>query len=1065
MNIAELSIRRPVLIVCLVLMMLAVGLLSLWRMPVDQFPEVKMPYISIEVVYPGAGPEEMANLISKPLEEELRTIGGAKNVMCYNYESATFSWVEFALETDPDYAEQQVRAKVALAKSRMPKEVEDPLIQRFDLSDQPVVTLALEGPQSRYALFELADRTLRPRFEQISKVSQVKIYGGSKREIQVQLDRKKLTEYEVSVSQVGQALEMGGSNIPLGKRPHPAMPGKEMIYRSLGEFDSLQKIKDVVVKYFGNDYPTRIGDLGRVVDTHEDDISRSYVNGHAAVVMDIYRQSGANTVEVADRVQKKIKVLRAELKQKYPELTLVVVRDGAKSIRANILDVGESIGIGIVLTVLVVFFFLGSVRSTLITGIALPNSLIGAFVLIAAAGFSVNTLTLLALSLAVGLLIDDAIVVRENIFRHLELGKDPHRAAVEGTQEVMLAVIATTLAVIAVFGPIAFVGGITGKFLREFGLSVCFVMAISLFDALTVGPMLSARFAKKQESRGFIARAWTWLMHPLVSGFDRFQNWLEHLYGGLAAWTIRHRIWVLVASVGFVVGSYYTLPFIPKTFLPPNENGELEVRLELPPGSSLDATEKIALRVEQDIRRHPEVAVAAMVAGVGSELTRAKIFVQLKPAKERKKSCAEVKDEIRKDLEPYKDYRIQVTDYDILFGGERPFVVKVFSTDVKALEEGAANVLAAMKRHPGFLEADSSYRSGKPELRLRYREEETKRLGVSTRLAGAELRAQVEGITPVKFREAGDEWNVRVRLQDADREMRRAFPDILIPNLSQRLVALSSVATMENAEGLNTVYRQNSQRMVWLSSDLEKGYGVGDVMEWLKKEIAEKKLLPPGVDFQFEGQGEQFDEMATNMGLAAFLSILFIYLVLASLYESFITPLALLLPLPLAVSGAFIALWLAKESLNIYSVIAVIMLLGIATKNSILLIDYTYQLMDKGKDLAEALIEAGRTRLRPILMTSMALVAGTLPVAIGLNEASKQRTGMGWVIIGGVISSTLLSLVVVPAVLMMFGSRRTKVAAQAVGTVKGSGTSETKPVQLEASKKKTSRPSKSERRK
>jgi HAE1 family hydrophobic/amphiphilic exporter-1 len=1026
MNVAEIAIRRPVFIVCLVLMMLAVGTLAYFRLPVDQFPEVKMPYINVQIIYPGAGPEEMANLVSKPLEEDLRTIAGVKNVMCYNYEGATFAWVEFSLETNPDYAEQQVRAKVSVAKTRMPKDVEEPLIQRFDVSDQPVVSIALQGPQNRYALYELADRELRPRFEQIAKVSQVKIYGGSKREIQVLLERKKLAEYEVSVSQVGQALEMGGANIPLGKRPDPKQTSREIIYRSLGEFDELQKIRDVVVKYFGNDFPTRIRDLGTVVDTHEDETSRSYVNGESAIILEVYRQSGANTVDVAKRLQKRIREIQREVLDRYPGAKLTLVRDGAKSIRDNLQDVSESILIGMGLTVLVVFFFLGSLRSTLITGVALPNSLIGAFVLVAAAGFSVNTLTLLALSLSVGLLIDDAIVVRENIFRHLEMGKPPIVAALEGTQEVLLAVIATTLAVIAVFAPIAFVGGITGQFLREFGLTVCFVMFISLFDALTVGPMLSARYAGKRENKFFLVRFWTWLMRPLLNLFNRSQAWLEERYAGVARFTIRHSVWVLLISVLLVVLCYMTVPLIPKTFLPSNENGELQVSLELEPGSTLEATETIARKVETVIRQQPAVATTSLIAGVESELTKAKIFVMLKPARQRKQNCAQFKESLRKALAPYRDYRIQVADYDILFGGERPFVIKIFSPDPAALEQGAEKVLAAMKQYHGFLEARSSYRTGKPELRLRYQEERAKQLGVSTRLAGAELRAQIEGITPVKFRQGGEEWDVRVRLQEQDRELQRAFPEILIPNLSQRLVALSQVARLERREGLNTVYRQNSQRMIWISSDVAEGYGVGDLMTWIIKEIKDKQLLPPGVYYKFEGQGEQYDELSSNMALAAFMAILFIYLVLASLYESFITPLALLLPLPLAVSGAFVALWLAKESLNIYSIIATIMLLGIATKNSILLIDYTNQLVAKGRSLSEALVEAGRTRLRPILMTSMALVAGTLPVAIGLNEASKQRSSMGWVIIGGVVSSTLLSLVVVPAVLTLFRGRKTK---------------------------------------
>jgi hydrophobic/amphiphilic exporter-1 (mainly G- bacteria), HAE1 family len=1026
MNIAELAIRRPVFITCLVILMLSVGVLSFFRLPTDQFPNVEIPYISVTVVYPGAGPEEMASLVAKPIEDEVRTIAGIQNVMSFNREGISHSFFEFTLETQPAEAEQQVRDKVALAKVRMPKEVQEPMVQRFGFSDQAIVTMALRGPRSRYELFEIADRKIKPEFEQVSKVSRVDIFGGAKREIQVLLDRDKLAEHEISVNQVGQALEMGGSNIPLGKRPDPGHPGREWIYRSLGEFNSLEKIRTVIVSFFGNDIPTRLSDLGQVVDGHREETSKAFLNGEPTLVLEIYRQNGANTVAVADQVRARMQELNAGLLQAYPGVSLTLVRDGAKSIRDNIVDVSESILIGILLTVVVVFFFLGNVRSTLITGVALPNSLIGAFVLISAAGFSVNTMTLLALSLSVGLLIDDAIVVRENIFRHIELGQPPRTAALEGTQEVMLAVIATTLAVVSVFGPIAFVSGITGKFLREFGLTICFIMAISLFDALTMGPMLSALFAGRGTSRFALVRFFSDLVAPAVRGFDRFQNWLEKTYAALAEGAVQRPGRVLVVSLILVAASFFTLPFIPKTFMPVMNSGEFTVRMELPPGSSLAATEAAALAVEKRIRAQREVALTSLVIGAEEgDPAQAGIYVLLKPFGERKLSSSAFKQSLRQELAEFKDYRLTLTNFDTIFGGQRPFVLRLLAGDQRLLEAAADQVLQRMRQFPGFVEPDTSYRQGKPELRLTYDEELSKRLGVTTSVAGAEMRAQIEGITPAKFREQGEEWDVRVRLRDEDRDLQGAYPRALIPNLNHRLVRLAQVARLEAATGVTTIYRQNGLRTISLTADIGKGYGVGELMDWVHREAKGKDLIPPGVRYEFSGQGEQHEEMMANMLLAAFLAVLFIYLVLASLYESFLTPFALLLPLPLALSGAFVALWLSRETLNIYSMIATIMLLGIATKNSILLIDYTNQLIRKGKTLAQALVEAGRVRLRPILMTSMALIAGTLPVAIGLNEASKQRSSMGWVIIGGVISSTLLSLVVVPATLTLFRGRET----------------------------------------
>lgn len=1026
MSIAEIAIRRPVFITCLVLLMLATGLIFYFRLPVNFFPEVTMPFIRVLTVYPGAGPKEMENLVSQPIEELVRTIAGVKRVFSFSSEGVSVLFAEFVLEADPVEAEQQMRDKVALARAQMPKEIEDPIVQRYDFADFPVASLALQGPGTTNELYGLAENEIKPSLEQVSQVSQVALFGGSRREIQVQLDRDKLEAYELSVSQIAHAIGMAGQNIPLGKRPDAGDPDREWIFRSLGEFNSLESIRGVIVKFIGNDIPVRLSEVGRVADAHRDETSRAYVNGRPTVVIEVSRQSGANTVAVSDGIRRRMAQLNRELALKHPGAELVLIRDGARPIRDSIADVSESIGIGILLCVLVVFFFLGNLRSTLITGVALPNSLIGAFILIAAAGFSVNVLTLLAMSLAVGLLVDDAIVVRENIFRHIEQGEPPAQAAVVGTHEVLLAVIATTLAIISVFGPIAFVGGITGKFLREFGLTVCFIMLISLFDALTMGPMLSAKFAGQGESRFWLVRAWSGLIRPAVDGFGAFQNWLAEVYGRLAAWSIRHPWLVILGSLLVFAASSATVFVLPKTFLPTPDTGEFQMRLEMAPGTSLAAMERESLAVDEHIRSHPEVADTFLVAGRDQgDPSRASIYIRLKPSQERKLSSKDFKARLRQDLSSFQTVQVQLNDYDELFGGQRPFALNLMGNDGAQLEETARRVLEALKRHPGFVEADWSHRPGKPEMRLVYDERQTKRLGVSTVMAGAEVRAQIEGVTPAKFRDAGEEYDIRVRLRDADRDLQRRFGETLIPNLNYRLVNLSQVARLEPEQGPATISRQNSQRLIEINSDIHPDYGVGELMDYVRREVVDKGLLPPGVTYSYDSQGEQFEEMSQNMTLATVLAVLFIYLVLASLYESFITPLSLLLPLPLAVCGALVALWIGRQSLNIYSIIATIMLLGVATKNSILLIDYTDQLVAKGMKLAEALVAAGRRRLRPILMTSMTLVAGTLPVAIGLNEASKQRTSMGWVIIGGVISSTLLTLVVVPAALTLFRGGKT----------------------------------------
>ncbi len=1024
MSIASFSIKRPVFIVCLVILMLVTGVLSLYKLPVDQFPDVKIPILNVRVIYPGAGPEEMESLIAKPLEEQIRTIPGVKDIHANCYDNFAVVWVEFILETNAMDAEQQIRSKVALAKVKMPKEIEEPVIERFSFTDQAVITAAIESDVSPNELYEYTDKEIKPLLEQLDKVSRVEIFGGSKREIQVLLDRKKLNDYTISVSQAAQAIGLSGQNIPLGKRPDIRDPAKEFIYRSLGEFNTIKDVSNVTVKFIGNDVPIRLSQIATVVDGNEDEESRAFINGKRGIAINIYKQNGSNTVDVADRVKKKLKSIDKKLAVDIKGAKLSIVRDSAIVIRNNIFDVTESIIIGIVLVIIVVFLFLANVRSTVITGLALPNSLIGAFILVLAAGFSVNMLTLLALSLAVGLLVDDAIVVRENIFRHIQMGKDPVKAAEEGTKEVMLAVIATTLSIMSVFGPIAFVGGIAGRFLKEFGLTVCFVMLISLFDALTMGPMLSAKFLSTKESNNIFARIWRRIMAPVTGSFEATQSWLNRNYEKLLKRSIIYPALVIGIAVLLFVLSLYPIvtKAIPQTFLPPPDQGEFKVQLELEPGASLEASYAASKELDEIIRKNPEVELATLVIGGYNGANHAELFVKLVPPEKRKIRGAAFKDKLRGQLTEFKKYNLSINDYDMMFGGQKPFTMSISGNDQKALEEAAKAVLELVKKHPGFVEPDMSFKPGKPEYKMVYDEQKTKQLGISTLIAGAEIRAQIEGVTPAKFREKGKEWNIRVRLQDSDRDLKEFFSSVKVPNVNYRLINIDQAAKLEPAEGPSNVQRNSGLRNIQITSDIATGYGVGNLMNYLNEEIKNKNLLPPGITHQYKGQGEQFDEMSRNLGLAAVLAILFIYIVLASLYESFATPFALLIPLPLAVSGALLGLWITKESLNIFSMIGTIMLFGIATKNSILLVDYTKQLRAQGKDLEEALVTAGKTRLRPIIMTSLTLVAGTIPVAIGLNEAAKQRTSMGVVIVGGVISSTLLTLVVVPAALV-FGGR------------------------------------------
>lgn len=1013
MNLSALAIKRPIFISCIVLLMLAVGYLSFKKLAVDLFPNITFPIVNVTTPYPGTGPAEIETLVSKVIEDEMSNIPGIKNLSSINREGLSIVIAEFTQETDVKYAEQQVRDRVSSARSKLPSDIKEPIIRKIDPSDQPILTIALTADLPMGKLFDLADDTIRPKMEQVPSVGLVEVQGGRKREIQVKLDRNKLKAHELSAMTVSNRIAAAGQNIPVGKYD---TSGKETTFRTLGEFASPQEIGKTIVSFFGSDVPVTVNDLGQVVDTLEDEKSRAFHNGKPTLLLRIYRQSGANTVEVSDHIKKRVISLNEELSSNPGSPKLKVIFDGAKAIRANVDDVKESIYIGILLTVIVVFFFLGNIRSTIITGLALPNSLIGAFILMASAGFSINVMTLLALSLTVGLLIDDAIVVRENIFRHIEMGKKPMQAAYEGTQEVTLAVIATTLTVIAVFGPIGFLQGMVGKFFKEFGLTICFAMAISLFDALTVAPMLSAYFAGNVHLPPKNT-LWGKTAGRFVRSFDDFQSWLEARYVSTLRWTLKHPFFVILSAVAIFIGSIIATRSVPKTFLPAQDMGEFQVMLDMPPGTSLDAMTQVAHQVDEVIRANPEVRdTITTVGGQNTPVNEAQFLVNLVPTHDRSINTTDFKERIRTQLKKFQFANPRVQDVDMVAAGLRPFNLNISGTNLIELEAYAQKVFMRLKEHPGLKDVDISYRPGKPEFQIKLDTTRAEKLGVSTVSAGMELRTQVEGITPAVFRENGREYHIRVRLLDAQRNIQNTFAESYVPNINQNLIRIKDIAQGTSTEGPSQINRQNRARYIRISGDITPGgVGMASVMKDTSDLLENELKLPPGFNYRFVGQAENFKELGQNMLIAVILGTLFIYLVLASLYESFVTPFTIMLVLPLAACGAFYALFITRQSLDLFSMIGCVMLLGVATKNSILLVDYINQLIEQGKERSEAILIAGKNRLRPIIMTSVALIVGMLPVAIGLNEASRQRVSMGIAIIGGLISSTALTLVVTPA--------------------------------------------------
>ncbi|AOP35432.1 multidrug transporter AcrB [Leptospira tipperaryensis] len=1043
MNIAQLSIKRPIFISSIVLLMLLTGWVALGRMGVDLFPDVNIPVVSVTTIYPGAGPEEIEELVSKPMEEELSSISGLKKISSRNQEGVSVVFGEFTLDTDIKYAEQQFRDKVGLVKPKLPTGIREPKVVRFDPADQPIIRLAVFAELDQAQLYDLAKETIKARLEQVQGVGSVKIVGGTRREIQIELDRNKLSSYQMPMVVIANRLKSAGLNVPVGKFETGS---KETSYRTLGRYESLSQIENTIVSFGGEvGNAVLIKQLGTVRDGTEDEETIGYLWASKddvmeektsffakignffkgkkevaeipkeikpALFIDVYKQSGGNTVAVADEVLKRIGKLNDGIKDMEGKPKIRLIRDGSKWIRYNVEDVTEAIVIGMLLAVITVYFFLGNFRSTVITGLALPNSMLGAFVLMWVMGFTINVMTLLALSLAVGLLVDDAIVVRENIFRKLEEGMGVLEASEKGTTEVTLAVIGTSLTVIAVFLPVGFLSGIVGQFFKQFGLTVVFAMLISLFDGLAVAPMLSAYFAGKIDHHAKKNKA--------VEAFDKFQTWLEKQYGRIMRVALKRPGLVLLGALGIFILSIFSLKFVKSTFLPANDQGEFLVTLDLPPGTSLQGTKQVADQVLDVLKKIPEMDMIAVTIGKpdGGEPNAATLAVALVNSKKRKRTTTQVKDDIREILKKFTFARPAVSDYSAVGGGiQYPFQLVIKGENLAEMEVYSKKVVQRLKSISDLADLDTDYRAGKPEYQIHLDNMRMQLVGVLPGVAGSELRYQIAGDEVSKYYDKGIEYEVRMRLRPDQRNLRMAYGQTKVPNIANKLIPLSAISTGKETAGPSRINRIDRARTIVVNANLAPGGAVQDATR-MADEILKKELPPPpGVRYNFQGQSEDFKELLANIILAFGLALIFIYLVLASLYESFITPVTILFAIPPAISGAFFALALTNEMLNLFSMIGLILLMGLVAKNSILLVDYAMQAMrDEGLSREEAIYQAGLVRLRPILMTSLAMIMGTVPIALGFGEAAKSRTAMGIAIIGGLILSTVVTLVVVPSI-------------------------------------------------
>jgi len=1005
MNIADIAIRRPVFTVMVALGLMVLGIRAFFDLGVDLFPDINFPIVVINTTYPGAGPAEVESLVTRPIEDSVASINGLDRVKSFSREGLSTVVVQFKLETDVKLAAVDVREKVAQVRGTLPKDILDPVIARVDPGATPILTYTVSADRPPQEIRQITEDLLKTSLESVEGVAAVNVKGGLEREIQVELSASKLQALNLSAQQVSQIVQAEGLDVPAGRF---TMGGQEVALRARGQFQTVKEIGEIVIPT-PNRVPVKLKEVATIVDGTKESRLRTRVNGADAVSFEVIKGAGTNSLQVVDAVQARLAKLQERLPLGYKVTNIV---DASIYIKENTHEVNIAIVYGGAMAILIIFLFMLDWRSTLISALALPTSVITTFFVMQLMGFTLNMMSLLGLSLAIGLLIDDAVVVRENIFRHMEMGKSPMQAASEGTKEIALAVLATTLTIVAVFVPVAFTKGMVGQFFRQFGLTVAAAVMVSLFVAFTLDPMLSARLVKPIDHNAKEKDARHWFKGPIL----RVLNGLDHTYRGLLGWSLRHRWVVMLGATVMFFGSIYLVKFMGTEFFPKPDRAQFEVHLDMPAGTSIDHMDDTVRQVETLVAENKYIQSQYTTIGINSDPTKARIRIIAVDKNDRPQSLDELKEEIREKVTVIPDLRITMLDVGFIEGTvESPITLNVRGDDYDTLVALSEQVKAIVKKTAGATDVDSSYVPGKPEYQILIDRDRAGDLGISMAQLGMGLRNAVEGDITSKFRQGEKEYDIRIRLREQDRNSEAMLESYAFPSRSGRLVQLREFARVVPADGPVVIEREGRQRQITITAGT-LGRTLGEVVADIQVEL-DKLEKPDGYNMVFTGEAERMQESMTSMGIALLLGIIFIYLVLASQFESFIHPLTIMFSLPLAIVGALVSLFLTGSALGMSTFIGIILLMGLVTKNAILLVDYTNQLREeKGLPMMEALLEAGPTRLRPILMTSLAMVLGMLPTALSTGSGSEFRTPMATAIIGGVIASTILTLVVVPVV-------------------------------------------------
>ncbi|MEC7121273.1 MAG: efflux RND transporter permease subunit [Pseudomonadota bacterium] len=1015
MWLTRISIQNPVFTSMLMLALMVLGIASWQRIGVEEFPNVEFPFVVVYTDYVGASPEIVEAEVTRKIEDSVNTIAGVKQVTSISREGRSTVIIEFNLNVPATLAVQDVRDKIAQTKPQLHADIEDSLIERYDPSAVPVVSVAFRSDSlSMRELSTYLDQQVVKRLQTLHGVGRVNLLGTVKRQIRIELHPQQLESLGIGVDQLIQVLKTENMQLPTGTLNRGL---QELMVQVDGRLQQPQDFGRLIISR-QNNAPIYLADVATIHDDQAEMLSAALINGVPAIGMDIIKTSGANVIEVVDRSYAELEVIRTLLPA---GIEMTIVADSARSIRASLKDVVRTMLEGGVLAILIVLLFLGSWRSTVITALTLPISLLGTLAVIWAFGFSLNMMTLLAMALCVGLLIDDAIVVRENIVRHAALGKNHRQAALDGTQEIGLAVLATTFVIVAVFLPVAFMGGIIGRFFYQFGVAVSAAVLISTLVAFTLDPMLSSVWPdqpKPEAQRGRFQRA--------LDHFGIWQDRLAKRYRRLLRWSLQHQLSTLALALASLVAALILAGSIGKEFVPTPDLGEMSVKFETPIDSSLRYTQLKATQVDAVIREFPEVqATYTTINSLSSQgKHKAEVRIQLKPKRERQRGLEQLNSAVRQRLQQIAGITITsvASAKEAVTGGLKPIMISIRGTNLDELQRISDDFMRQISQVDGIVDLESSLKAPKPTLSIQLNRQAASDAGLSVGQIGQVLRPLIAGQEVTTWQDpAGDSFDVLIRLPAHDRQtisdiqQLRLASNKIDPATGQPLmVTLGQVATFQQVEGASQINRRKLFREVLIQANVE-GRPAGDIGDDIAR-IQAATDLPAGYSFMIEGANKDMQESIGYAVSALILAVVFIYMLLASQFNSFLHPAAIMASLPLSLIGVFLALFMFGSTLNIFSMIGIIMLMGLVSKNAILLIDFIKEALARGDSREQAILAAGETRLRPILMTTAAMVMGMLPLALGLGDGAEQRAPMAHAIIGGVLTSTLLTLVVVPVI-------------------------------------------------